>query len=230
MPLEKIADQAQQFLMEFQQTYQQEVAEKNYLETTWSWHLENKFWWLYFWRFGSSGHWHCGPKFLWYYCGCLIWDNSLSILSIGIGNCCSSKGSPLPQRTQSTWFYFRRWFKILDFGNQKSMFSSPKRGSHNKGHYVLSWFPSIFLFLSYTTTRQCSGTCPSSESEILFSYFNLEGVCSSWHLQGVCFVFPSNKITVLLFGRFLKKKNSKFISFCFVLGIVKSTPFLFLSF
>ena len=82
----------------------------------------------------------------------------------------------------------------------------------NVGHIIkdiMSLVGSFHYFsLSYMTARQCFGTCSSPESETFFSYFSQHGVCSSYHLQGVCFRFPSNKITVLLFGRFLKKNQT----------------------
>ena len=211
MPLEKIADQAQQYLSEFQQTRSKPTSKKLRKKIIWKppdpGTLKTNFDGAVFEDLGAAGIGIGGPKFLWYSHGSLIRDNSLSIISIGTGNCRSSKGSPLPPRTQSTWFNFGRWFKNLDLSNQKPMFPSPKRGSLDKGHYVFSWFLSIFLFLSYTTVRQCFGTCSSLESETFFSYFSLEGVCSSWHLQGVYFGFPCNTIMVLLFDRFLKKKK-----------------------
>ena len=46
----------------------------------------------------------------------------------------------------------------------------------------------------------------NQESETFFSHFNLEGVCSSWYLQGVCFRFSSNKITAPFWPASQKKK------------------------
>lgn len=51
--------------------------------------------------------------------------------------------------------------------------------SVHKRQFVLCQLSSVFFLLSHTQTRKYSSLCLSSESETLFSNFNLDGGCSS---------------------------------------------------
>ena len=181
-PLEKIADQAQHFLMEFQQTRSRPTSKKLPKKIIQKppdpGTLKKNFDGFVFEDLGAVG------------IGVVV-QNSSGTIVVALSELVPCPSSVLALETiaaQRVVLFLQELNlhgSILKGDSESSISAIKNQCFHHPdvGHIIkdiMSLVGSFQYFsLSYSTARQCFGTCSSSESETFFSHFNLERICSS---------------------------------------------------